>query len=305
MTTPGPETDSPRSRVRACIEGSGLPQREFAKRIGLDETKLSKALKGTRRFSPEELIRVAQVAGVTVNWLLSGADDTSGPAATPTAKSLPTRHREGQEQAKKRREIIEASWWLIAEKGYNSVRIADIAAACGTSSASIHYYFATKREIFEETLRYSVKLAFDRQVASLHTIAHPLARLKHLVALQFPTGNTGRAEWSIWLQTWSEVATGGASKENHTQGYRRWYQTVFDLIVVGQQEGVFVDVPADYLATELTSLVDGFGIKVLTGMASTATMRHHIERFIDRSIAVDSQSSESQAAIPEEAPHEP
>ncbi|MDN5821292.1 MAG: helix-turn-helix domain-containing protein, partial [Brachybacterium sp.] len=66
----GPE--AVRSRVRWSITESGLAQREFARRLGLDETKLSKALRGTRRFSPTELAQIADIADVTVTWLLSG-----------------------------------------------------------------------------------------------------------------------------------------------------------------------------------------------------------------------------------------
>lgn len=293
MTADPLADESPRSRVRTCVAHSGLAQREFARRIGLDETKLSKALTGTRRFSPEELIRIAQVAGVTVNWLVSGSDDADGPAATPVPRALPTPHRGTREQAQKRREITEAAWWLIARQGYASVRVADIAAACGISSAAVHYYFATKREILEEALRYSVKLAFDRQVASLHTIADPVARLKHLIDLQLPVGEAGVAEWSIWLQTWSEVATGGASRQNHTEAYGRWFQTVRDLIRSGQQQGAFIEAPVDQLATELTGLIDGFGIKVLTGQVDADTMREYVERYVERALTVGGQPDDT------------
>ena len=49
-----------------------MAQREIAHHMGLDETKLSKALNGTRRFHPEELTSLADVTGVTVNWLING-----------------------------------------------------------------------------------------------------------------------------------------------------------------------------------------------------------------------------------------
>ncbi|GAB3052934.1 hypothetical protein GCM10027079_18790 [Sediminivirga luteola] len=284
---------TPRERVRACIAQSGIPQREFAKRIELEETKLSKALKGTRRFSPDELIRIATVAGVTVNWLLTGSDTSPGAAATPKPRSLPQRHRETPEKAKRRREIVEAAWRLFAERGYHTVRVADIAAACGTSSPTIHYYFPTKQAIFEETLRYSVKLAFDRQIASLHAVADPVDRLKHLLELQLPDGDSA-TEWAIWLQAWGEVTSGAASRENHAQAYRRWQQTVFDVLTEGQHAGRIVDSPVEELTTWLTSLVDGLGIKVLTGMTDADSMRRHLHRFVDRHLTTDSQSTRSQ-----------
>ncbi len=67
-------------RVRQVIEKSGWTQGEFAAKVGLDPTKMSKSLSGTRRFTSLELARIAEVGGVTVDWLL-GLDDTPTLAA--------------------------------------------------------------------------------------------------------------------------------------------------------------------------------------------------------------------------------
>jgi AcrR family transcriptional regulator/predicted XRE-type DNA-binding protein len=271
-------------RVRTAIRNSGLAQRDVARHIGLDETKLSKALKGTRRFRPDELTQLAAAAGVTVNWLLSGTDDALGASAVPAATILPTRHREDSGHAQKRRSIVEKAWWLFAEHGYSSVRIADIATESGTSDSTVHYYFRTKREIFAEALRYSVKLAFDRQIAELHLFPNPVDRLKRLAFLQLPAGERGRAEMSIWLQIWAEAAVDSVWRDGHAQSYRRWSQTVHDIIIDGQKAACFVAVDADELTQQLTSMIDGLIIKVLTGMLTSDQMYAHIENFIDHSV---------------------
>ncbi|QCU79628.1 TetR family transcriptional regulator (plasmid) [Citricoccus sp. SGAir0253] len=278
-------------RVRASIRNSGMAQREVARHMGLDETKLSKALNGARRFHPEELTTLADVTGVTVNWLLSGSDAAEGPSVPPPAMVLPTRHPENNEHAQKRRAIIEAAWRLFARRGYSAVRVADIAYACGMSTAAIHYYFPSKREIFAETLRYSVKLAFDRQIAELHSIPDPVLRLRRLVELQLPAGERGRAEFSIWLQTWADVAVDDSGRENHAQGYGRWLRTVEDAIRQCQEASGFAPAsPAD-LAMELTSLIDGLGIKVLTGLLTSDQMHHQVESYIDRHIVLSQGSA--------------
>jgi len=276
------------SRVRAAIRASGLAQRDVARHIGLDETKLSKALRGTRRFRPDELTQLASAAGVTVNWLLSGTDDAASMSAVPAATILPTRHSEDTGHALKRRKIVEKAWWLFAAHGYASVRIVDIAAASGLTDSTVHYYFRTKREIFAEALRYSVKLAFDRQIAELHLFPDPIDRLKRLAFLQLPAGERGHAEMSIWLQTWAEAAVDKAWQEAHEQSYRRWSQTVHDIIVDGQNRGCFITVDADDLTMHLTAVIDGLNIKVLTGMLTPNQMYAQIEKFIDRTIVTPS-----------------
>ena len=59
-------------RVRELIHRSGLNQRQFAAHIGLEPDKLSKSLSGRRTFSSFELALVADVGGVSVDWILTG-----------------------------------------------------------------------------------------------------------------------------------------------------------------------------------------------------------------------------------------
>ena len=68
-------------RVRSLIDRLGLTQREFAERVGLDNSKMSKSFAGVRRFSSLDAARIAEVGGVTVDWLLTGADSELGLAA--------------------------------------------------------------------------------------------------------------------------------------------------------------------------------------------------------------------------------
>jgi AcrR family transcriptional regulator len=277
------ETDELRKRVRELIRTMPGAQRDFANAIGLDETKLSKALSGTRRFSPHELIRVAEHCGVTVNWLLNGSDD----AVTVTAVPPPTARAVGQlEQTEPRRRILETAWRLIAERGYHRVRIADIAEACGTSTAAIHYHFPTKDDVLNEALRYTVKLAFDRQVAELHTIDGAHERLLRLIELQLPAEGQLRAEWSVWLQVWNESAVNPAMRSLYWDSYDRWYRTVAMTVRTGQEQHVFRELDAEQVTAQLTAMIDGLGIQVLTCRpgSSVATMRELLHDFIERHI---------------------
>lgn len=60
------------TRVRQVISDTGQSDKDFAELIGIDKTKLSKSLKGRRKFSSLELALIAEAGGRTVDWLLSG-----------------------------------------------------------------------------------------------------------------------------------------------------------------------------------------------------------------------------------------
>ena len=274
----GPSSEATGLRVREAIRRSGLKQRKVAEAIGIDETKLSKALSGRRRFTADELLGVATVTGVTVRWLLG--DESQVSAAPPNSANV----ADTDEDATPKRSIAEAAWTLFGRHGFDSVRIADIAAASGVSAPSIHYYFANKSELFDAALDYSVKLAFDRQIAWLDDIADPAQRLERLLKLQSPLGRTERGEWSIWLQTWTRMALEGSTLSNYPRSYERWSRTVQTTIEDGQRTGCFQAGDPRAMADELTSLLDGLGIKVLTGVMDAETLSLRLRSYLDRAI---------------------
>ncbi|MFI0462445.1 TetR family transcriptional regulator C-terminal domain-containing protein [Saccharopolyspora sp. 5N102] len=275
-----------RQRVRDALRKYPGSQRAFAEQIGLDPTKLSKSLTGTRRFTPIELTRIAELTGVTVNWLIYGGADVETVAAAPQRTARPEREPGDLREAGRYQQILDAAWTLVAERGYHSVRIADVAKACGTSAATIHYYFPGRNDLLTETLRYSVRLAFDRQVAELHSIEDAHERLLRLVELQLPTPGLLRAEWSIWLQVWTESALNPDLQVLHNDSYTRWHDTIARTIRQGQQQGVFTDTDAEELTVTLTALIDGLGIQVLAGRPgrSVERMRRVLREFVEREI---------------------
>lgn len=74
-------------RVRDLITQAGLSQHEFAARIGLDDSKLSKTLSGVRRFSSLDLARIAEAFEVTVDYLITGEEPALVLAARTTGGS--------------------------------------------------------------------------------------------------------------------------------------------------------------------------------------------------------------------------
>ncbi|QUH02717.1 TetR family transcriptional regulator C-terminal domain-containing protein [Saccharopolyspora erythraea] len=276
-----------RQRVRDVSRRYPGSQRAFAEQIGLDATKLSKSLTGTRRFTPAELTRIAEVTGVTVNWLINGGDDAETAVAVPRRSARSEQGPGGSGDAGRYQQILDAAWHLIAERGYHSVRVSDVAQACGTSAATIHYYFPGRRDLLIETLRYSVKLAFDRQVAELHSISDAHERLLRLVELQLPTEGLLRSEWSIWLQVWNESALDPDLQVLHSDSYTRWHDTIARTIREGQQQGVFTDRDAEELTVTLTALIDGLGVQVLAGRPGRTVrrMRQVLRDFVEREIA--------------------
>lgn len=278
-------------RAKESLRSSGLSQRQVAASIGIDETKLSKSLSGRRKFGAAELLGLATATGVTVRWLLG---DESQVSVTPQRLQPGSEYpAQAPADSSPRRLIVETAWDLFARHGYDTVRIADIAEVAGVSSAGIHYYFAGKSELFDATIDYSVKLAFDRQIAWLNEIRSPRRRLERLLELQSPIGRTARSEWSIWLQTWSRLAIEDVHTSDYPATYDRWSQTVRSTIEAGQAAGAFRPGDSAAMTDELTSLLDGLGVKVLTKIMDATTFRRRLSSYLKRTIFTPNPDEES------------
>ncbi|TFB48339.1 TetR/AcrR family transcriptional regulator [Cryobacterium tagatosivorans] len=184
--------------------------------------------------------------------------------------------------------ILEATWQLVAERGYHNVRVQDVARICGTSTGTVHYYFPGKVDVLREALRYCVDQAFERQGASLRSIDNARKRLLALIEMQLPIGNQVREEWSVWLQFWSETCIDPELRTIHNDFYARWMDTVVRIVVRGQRQGIFRDVDAAQFASLLTSATDGAAIKVLTGVPGMTVdvMRNMLVSIVDKELGL-------------------
>ena len=165
-------------------------------------------------------------------------------------------------EEQRREDVLEATWELIIEVGHANVRISDIAERTGTSTATVHYYFKTKRDVLEATFRYAVEESRRRSEAALDGVDDPWERLVALIDAQLPQGQ-GRRAWSLWLQLWSEALVDGSLRTLNQEAYRRWADLMESVVRDGQHCRRFRGVdPRDFVIRLLT-MMDGLAIQLL------------------------------------------
>lgn len=266
-------------RVQHVVDAAAGTRRAFATAIGLDETKLSKALAGRRRFSTAELTAIADQGAVPLSWLVRGDDHAVTAQPAPAVRTRP-------DPDGVRTRILDAAWTLIARDGHHRVRVADVAGAAGVSSAAVHYHFDDKDALLAEALRVGVALAVDRQSAALAEVDDPHARLLRLLELQLPTGPVLEPEWSIWMQVWVEATLDRDRhrRQLYAQAQDRWYRTVLMTLRDGARTGAFRTGDLELRARQLTALVDGLGVGVMTGASTVDDMRAALHDFVSLAI---------------------
>ncbi|MEU7743545.1 XRE family transcriptional regulator [Nonomuraea sp. NPDC049158] len=105
-------------RVKQLITDSGLGQAEFAAKVGLDGSKMSKSLAGVRRFTSLDLARIADMGATTVDWLL-GADKPVPAVAARAAAQVATSQDVAIEEAGRLSQL----WSDLSYLGYAQGRV--------------------------------------------------------------------------------------------------------------------------------------------------------------------------------------
>lgn len=81
-----------------------------------------------------------------------------------------------------RERIVETAGSMFAERGFDGVSVADIAAASGISTGLIYYHFKDKQALYESVVRESVHLLEDAAIRTLGQQGRPIERIRAFIA---------------------------------------------------------------------------------------------------------------------------
>lgn len=306
------------TRVRAAISRAGINHSEVARSIGLEPSKLSKSLAGTRKFRIEEITRIAELTDVTTDWLTRGSGRIPGrtlprrtisavssahmisdgelPAGAGGAADTPCRADNGEWMSKgtrNRRRIVAAAWELYADRGIDAVRVHDIAEASGLSASAITYHFRTKTQLLEAALRYSLEIIATAR--DLLEPDDPVDVLRRFARVHAGVDPSVRRVWSIWIQSWARAVVDEQSRLNLTAVYSEWLDLITGVIVAGQRSGRVRAGDTDLMVKTLSTFIDGLGIarsaRQMTVSDDDAALM--IEAFLDAHILAPADSAES------------
>ncbi len=167
----------------------------------------------------------------------------------------------------RRLQIARAALEVISERGFQDLRVSDIAERAGTNPSSVHYHFTSKDEILDA----AVSLAEDDFYEDLVTIRlESETAAETLVMLLDRAGRLAAedcvASWRVWLEIWTRALRDHHSARTRRLLDERWRSTLSEVIRAGQHRGDFpLRADADLVALQLASLTDGLAIQFALG----------------------------------------
>ena len=176
-------------------------------------------------------------------------------------------------ETERRAQILRAACEVIAELGFRSLRVSDVAARAGTSTGMIHYYFDTKRELIHAAFEHNFAESLERRSEILTSDGDPHRRLSDFVDSYLPTGQTTITAWRVWTELWGEALHSPGLQELNDSVYGEWRRVVAGIIRDGQAQRMFrLGDPVGF-ANALIAMIDGLAIQVLLGSKNMTVAR--------------------------------
>jgi len=178
----------------------------------------------------------------------------------------------------RRSHILDAAALVIAERGVDGARLADVAEAADVSLGLVQHYFRHRDRLLAEVFRREAERIEVTWNDVVDPAAPPLERLVDYLRLASPEGSGDAAlafgpGWAFWVEFWSKAhreQTVRAEVEGVYAGYGARFGTAID-------EGVAAGVFAPHGATSdvvdrLMALIDGIAVRALLGVLDERRM---------------------------------
>ncbi|MEU6102848.1 TetR/AcrR family transcriptional regulator [Streptomyces flaveolus] len=190
----------------------------------------------------------------------------------------------------RREELLRAAIEQISARGVAALRIADVAAALGVSSALVLYHFSTKERLVAAAFTHAAEddLARLRKLLGRRTSA--LRRLRAAVRWYAPTGQA--KGWRLWIEGWAASLREPALREVTRELDRQWKAAIAEVIADGVAAGEFPCPDPDGAALRLTALLDGLAVQLTsyTGAVSRARALRWVDEALARELGLDREA---------------
>ncbi|MFI6574187.1 TetR/AcrR family transcriptional regulator [Nocardiopsis sp. NPDC050513] len=164
-----------------------------------------------------------------------------------------------------RTRILDAAVELIARDGYDGVRLAEIARRARSSTALIHYHFATRTQLLAAAIAHSL----DREHARFADLAEgvgrtsPPERVADLVDFWLPLTPDDVREWMLWSELESRAVRSADLANALTGLYARMREPFVSAVRDGVSSGDFGPCDPEEAAATSHALLSGLAVRLL------------------------------------------
>jgi AcrR family transcriptional regulator len=179
-----------------------------------------------------------------------------------------TAQRGGPRRAGRRKvKVLEAAGRVIAERGADATRFADVAAESAVPVSTLQYYFGSREDLLVAAFRHASSTEIEALEAELAALDDPWDRLTCIAARALAGYQAGAAESGrLWIESWHFGIRDAEMRADTLRDYAAWRRLVADAVRSGISSGRFsTRHTPERIAVLTLALLDGLGIPLALG----------------------------------------
>jgi AcrR family transcriptional regulator len=189
----------------------------------------------------------------------------TGPTGQPGQPGRPG--RAGRRAGRRKTAVLEAAGRVIAERGADATRFADVAAESGVPVSTLQYYFGSREDLLVAAFRHASGTEIAALESDLAGLDDPWQQLAHIVGRALTGYQAGAAgAGRLWIESWHFGIRDAEMRGDAVRDYAAWRRLVADVVRGGSAAGRFAPrLSPERIAVLTIALVDGVGIPLALG----------------------------------------
>lgn len=139
----------------------------------------------------------------------------------------------------RRAAVAETAAAVLAERGYEGTRFADVSAASGTAISTLQNYFGSREDMLIEAIRHATELEVLALEAVADTERDPWNRL---VAMIDRNLNTPLGNHQLLIEVWRSSMRDPELRDYSEEGWARYRAPFVRTVIEGSENGIFTPV---------------------------------------------------------------
>ncbi|PRY67272.1 TetR family transcriptional regulator [Glaciihabitans tibetensis] len=163
----------------------------------------------------------------------------------------------------RRREILQATWRVIANQGIDAATIREIAREAGFSNGVLSHYFTNKEEILISAHRLAFQQVYDRASKANEGIVG-IEAVRRALYEALPLDAERRIEAILDVSFWSQALVNdrlNAVRRDSIMGGREWWKAM--LLDGRARNEIVASLSDDVLCDEIQALIDGISVQAV------------------------------------------
>jgi AcrR family transcriptional regulator len=188
---------------------------------------------------------------------------------------------------RRRQELLDAVFRIVAARGLDEVSFRDVAAEAGVSIGTVQHYFPTKDQLLLSAMGHMVAqwvAHFDAMPAA--TVQEEMRREAHGM---LPVDDRSVAGSRLWFAFTARSLVSPALGEAHAAFLREIHQHYAERLAAAVDRGELTAKETSLEAVLLLGLIDGLTMHALLrpGDLTPDLLRRALDRYLDRMFDVD------------------